>query len=80
MNQTWSPSRGRTNDKRDQQLERIAEANEILESEFELIGMTAIKDKLQQDVSQTIEFLKEAGIKIWVITGDKVETSVNVAR
>ena len=45
-----------------------------------LIGATAIEDKLQDQVGETISALKNAGIKIWVLTGDKMETAVNIAR
>lgn len=40
--------------------------------------MTAIEDKLQDGVPQTIANLQMAGIKIWVLTGDKQETAVNI--
>jgi len=40
-----------------------------------LIGTTAIEDKLQDKVKDTIEFIKRAGIKVWVLTGDKVGTA-----
>ena len=43
-----------------------------------LIGSTAIEDKLQEEVAETIVSLKEAGIKVWVLTGDKVETAINI--
>lgn len=55
---------------------------EVLQSEIEadmkLVGATAIEDKLQDDVGQTISKLQEAGIKVWVLTGDKVETAINI--
>ena len=50
-----------------------------IERDLELVSVTAIEDKLQQDVAQTIQILKEAGIQIWVLTGDKIETAINVA-
>jgi P-type E1-E2 ATPase len=50
----------------------------LIEKDFELIGATAIEDKLQEDVADTISFLKAAGIKVWVLTGDKVETAINI--
>ena len=56
-------------------MERVAEE---LEVEFELVGSTAIEDKLQDDVGQTIHDIKRAGIKVWVLTGDKVETAINI--
>lgn len=43
-----------------------------------LIGGTAIEDKLQEGVPDTIAVLAEAGIKIWVLTGDKTETAINI--
>ena len=45
----------------------------------ELIGVTAIEDKLQQGVPAAIETLLDAGIRIWMITGDKQETAINIA-
>ncbi|KAK8864038.1 hypothetical protein M9Y10_011732 [Tritrichomonas musculus] len=52
-------------------------ANEV-ESELTLIGATAIEDKLQQGVPDTIECLLKAKINLWVITGDKRETAINI--
>ena len=49
-----------------------------IEVECELMGATAIEDKLQDKVGPTIRYLKEAGIKVWVLTGDKVETAINI--
>lgn len=57
---------------------RIAECGELIETSMTLLGATAIEDRLQDDVPHTIEFLREAGIKIWVLTGDKIETAVNI--
>ena len=51
-------------------------------SDFEkgivLIGATAVEDRLQDDVPQTIHTLQQAGIKIWMLTGDKLETAENI--
>ena len=44
-----------------------------------LIGSTAVEDRLQEDVPNTLETLRKAGIKIWVLTGDKKETAVNIS-
>ena len=49
-----------------------------LEQEFELIGSTAIEDKLQENVGETIFDIRRAGIQVWVLTGDKVETAINI--
>ncbi len=56
----------------------MAECQEELEKEMDIIGATAIEDKLQDKVGETISSLKEAGIKVWVLTGDKVETAINI--
>lgn len=45
---------------------------------MECIGATAIEDKLQDNVGDTISFIKRAGVKVWVLTGDKVETAINI--
>jgi phospholipid-translocating ATPase len=46
---------------------------------LELLGVTGVEDKLQNDVQRTIESLKSAGIQIWMLTGDKVETATSIA-
>ncbi|EQC29081.1 hypothetical protein SDRG_13241 [Saprolegnia diclina VS20] len=51
---------------------------EELETNLELLGATAIEDKLQPGVPDTIATLADAGIKIWVLTGDKEETAINI--
>ena len=49
-----------------------------IEQELELIGATIVEDKLQDKVPETIKDLRMAGIKIWVLTGDKVDTAENI--
>ena len=44
-----------------------------------LLGATGIEDKLQEDVPESISSLRKAGIVIWVLTGDKQETAINIA-
>lgn len=53
---------------RDEKLDAIYEE---IETDMMLLGVTAIEDKLQDGVPQTIANLMLAGIKIWVLTGDK---------
>ena len=60
---------------RDENLERVAEA---IEHDFTLLGGTAIEDRLQDGVPEAIQLLGKAGIKLWVLTGDKVETAINI--
>lgn len=50
------------------------------EQNLTLIGGTAVEDRLQDDVPETIASLQEAGIKIWMLTGDKLETAENIAQ
>ena len=50
-----------------------------LEHNLELLGVTGVEDKLQRDVKPSLELLRNAGIKIWMLTGDKVETARCVA-
>ena len=58
--------------------EEIAKVNETIEYDLELIGSTAIEDRLQDGVGDTIKFMKDAGIQVWVLTGDKIETAINI--
>ncbi|KAG5637700.1 hypothetical protein H0H81_003555 [Sphagnurus paluster] len=52
---------------------------EFLEHDLELLGLTGVEDKLQDDVKSTLELLRNAGIKIWMLTGDKIETARCIA-
>jgi phospholipid-translocating ATPase len=58
--------------------EKIEAVSEELETDLRLLGATAIEDKLQDGVPETIADLKRAGIKIWVATGDKLETAIGM--
>lgn len=49
-----------------------------LERDLDLLGGTGIEDRLQEDVPDTIHSLMQAGIKLWVLTGDKVETAISI--
>ena len=46
---------------------------------MEFLGVTAVEDMLSENVSETISLIKECGIKLWVLTGDKTETAINIA-
>ena len=81
-----------TEQEKDEFLELCKEAEKDLQnrekkleqvySDFEqnitLIGGTAVEDRLQDKVPETIQSLQQAGIKIWVLTGDKLETAENI--
>ncbi|KAJ5213801.1 hypothetical protein N7449_000970 [Penicillium cf. viridicatum] len=60
---------------REEKLEKVSSE---IEQELMLIGGTAIEDRLQDGVPDTIQLLADAGIKLWVLTGDKVETAINI--
>jgi len=60
---------------REDKLEVVSDA---IERDLTLLGGTAIEDRLQEGVPDTIALLAEAGIKLWVLTGDKVETAINI--
>lgn len=51
---------------------------EEVEIDLEILGATAIEDRLQDQVPETIYQLKQAGIRLWVLTGDKIETAVTI--
>jgi len=56
----------------------IDKAAELIEKNLFLLGATAIEDKLQEGVPETIHDLADANVKIWMLTGDKQETAVNI--
>lgn len=58
--------------------EELDKAAEIIEHDFFLLGATAIEDRLQDGVPDTIHTLQTAGIKVWVLTGDRQETAINI--
>lgn len=62
-------------DDRAAKLDAVAE---LVEKDLILLGCTAIEDKLQEGVPQTIKTLAEAGIRLWVLTGDKMVSVLSV--
>ncbi|NXG19155.1 AT8B3 ATPase, partial [Grallaria varia] len=60
---------------RARELDRLYEE---MEQNLQLLGATAIEDKLQDRVPETIQLLKLGNIKVWVLTGDKQETAINI--
>uniref|UniRef100_A0A8C2U0Q4 Phospholipid-transporting ATPase n=1 Tax=Coturnix japonica TaxID=93934 RepID=A0A8C2U0Q4_COTJA len=63
----------------DNREELLLESAIRLETKLTLLGATGIEDRLQDGVPDTIQALRKAGIKIWMLTGDKRETAVNIA-
>ncbi|KAG0381234.1 hypothetical protein BGX24_000004 [Mortierella sp. AD032] len=66
---------GKALDDRAKKMDQVAEE---IEKDLTLLGATAIEDKLQEGVPESIAALREAGIKVWVLTGDKLETAINI--
>jgi phospholipid-translocating ATPase len=63
----------------DRDTVKAAVVAKYLEYGLEILGITGVEDKLQNDVKASLELLRNAGIKIWMLTGDKVETARCVA-
>ena len=58
---------------------RVRACIDELEENMELLGVTGVEDKLQENVAVVIESLRNAGIQVWMLTGDKVETATCIA-
>ncbi|XP_041927145.1 probable phospholipid-transporting ATPase VD isoform X1 [Alosa sapidissima] len=59
--------------------ELLLDSAQRIENNLTLLGATGIMDRLQEQVPETIEALQKAGIRVWVLTGDKQETAINIA-
>lgn len=59
---------------------RTSAVIETLERDLELLCLTGVEDKLQDKVRPTLELLRNAGIKVWMLTGDKLETATSIAK
>ena len=57
----------------------LSEKADELENNLRLSGVTGIEDRLQDGVPETLCALRNAGIQVWVLTGDKLETAQNIA-
>ena len=57
---------------------KLSACAEEIEKDMTIVGASAIEDRLQAGVPDTIATLAEAGIKLWVLTGDKLETAINI--
>lgn len=71
----WHEARTRIDDGREAALDELMDE---VESDLDLLGCTAIDDALQPLVPETIAYLLRANIRVWVITGDKQETAINI--
>lgn len=61
-------------------LQRVATVIESLEREMELLCLTGVEDRLQDQVRPTLEVIRNAGVRIWMLTGDKLETATCIAK
>ncbi|XP_073676362.1 phospholipid-transporting ATPase VB [Garra rufa] len=75
----WSAVRQEALSAMDEKEERLMESATFIETDFTLLGATGIEDRLQENVPETIQALRRAGMQLWVLTGDKPETAVNIA-
>ncbi|ORD95176.1 P-type ATPase [Enterospora canceri] len=60
--------------------QNMYDAQRKLEKGLDLLGLTGVEDKLQDQVKETLESLRNADIKIWMLTGDKNETAISIAK
>ncbi|KAK2966366.1 hypothetical protein RJ640_021510 [Escallonia rubra] len=74
-NSTFTKAKATMGPQREEELEN---ASAIIEKELILLGAVAVDDKLQDGVPECIDKLAQAGLKIWLLTGDKMETAVNI--
>jgi phospholipid-transporting ATPase len=74
----WSEEWTQASNLLDGRSERQAALAAQLEVNLNYLGCTAVEDKLQDRVPETIQFLRDAGVRIWVLTGDKLETAENI--
>ncbi|KAL6453166.1 DRS2 Probable phospholipid-transporting ATPase DRS2 [Candida maltosa Xu316] len=76
--ESWSKIYYKASTSLDDRSDKLDAAAELIEKDLFLLGATAIEDKLQDGVPETIHTLQQAGIKIWVLTGDRQETAINI--
>ncbi|KAI6660095.1 phospholipid-transporting ATPase IM isoform X1-like [Oopsacas minuta] len=74
----WNEAHTQANLSLENRDDKLSEVYELIEQNLVLLGATAIEDKLQDGVPETIASLAEANIKLWVLTGDKQETAINI--
>ena len=74
----WAADYHKASTSMDDRDEQIAKCHDELEQNLTLAGVTAIEDKLQDGVPRAIKKILEGQIKLWVLTGDKLETAMNI--
>ena len=76
LNRQMQEAHQRTKDR----VVALEQAYDSIENGQILLGCTGIEDSLQEGVPQTIEMLREGGIKVWMVTGDLMNTAIKIAR
>lgn len=61
-------------------IQKVQTVIESIEREMELLCLTGVEDRLQDQVRPTLELIRNAGVKIWMLTGDKLETATCIAK
>ena len=74
----WSQEYGEAKTALSDRSKLVEKVGAKVETNLQLLGATAIEDKLQDGVSEAIDKLRRAGIKLWMLTGDKRETAINI--
>lgn len=76
--EAWYPSYAKAYEALGSKEELMEKAEATILNRLTLLGCTAVEDMLQDEVPETIESLLQAGINIWILTGDKQETAINI--
>ncbi|KAM5141499.1 phospholipid-transporting ATPase IK-like [Mantella aurantiaca] len=76
---TWQKSHKDASVTLENRQDLLDKVYEDLEQSLQILGATAIEDKLQEGVPETIKLLRDGDIKVWMLTGDKKETAINIA-
>ncbi|CAN6467639.1 unnamed protein product [Victoria cruziana] len=74
----WQRSYAEASTSLNDRAAKLRQTASLIESNLSLLGATGIEDKLQEGVPETIESLRQAGIRVWVLTGDKQETAISI--
>ncbi|KAI5073617.1 hypothetical protein GOP47_0011630 [Adiantum capillus-veneris] len=74
----WQRLYAKANASVTERMALLQEAAQAIEKDLVLLGATGIEDKLQAGVPEAISTLRDAGIKVWVLTGDKQETAISI--
>ncbi|CAL5028041.1 unnamed protein product [Urochloa decumbens] len=74
----WSKTFQEANCSLDNRESKVAEVCQSLEQNLHILGVTAIEDRLQDGVPETIKLLRNAGINVWMLTGDKQNTAIQI--